>query len=160
MPSDVPDRKRDRLPLPEQEQKKQAGERHIGAALARDGNDFGPPLLEGGARHDAVLDRKCAEQQQVDDDGLARTSRVSGIDRPWHPIITDETDQVEARNKEGAIADDGVEQDQNACGHECFPLICRRLRCRMQAPGPLVAGGLDRTPLLSRIVPCASPGLR
>ena len=89
---DLPDGYRDRPPLPEQQQQDQAGEQHVGAALAGHRKDFGPPSFEGWARHNAVLDCKYAEQQQVDDDGLAQIRRAADVDRLWHEIIADETD--------------------------------------------------------------------
>ena len=99
MPLGLPDRCRDRTPLPEQQQEDQAGEQHIGAALAGRGKEFGPPSLEGRACHDAVLDGKQAHQQQVDDDGLAQIRRTADvdrlIDRLGHDIIADETERVE-----------------------------------------------------------------
>ena len=94
-PVDPPDEHRDRPPLPEQQQEDQAGEQHVGAALAGHRKALSPPLFEDWARHDAVLDCKYAEQQQVDDDGLAHIRRAADVDRLWHEIIADETDRPE-----------------------------------------------------------------
>jgi hypothetical protein len=52
---DLPDDRRHRTPLPEQQVEGEACEQHIGAAFDRFRHELRPPLLELPARHHAVL---------------------------------------------------------------------------------------------------------
>src|SRR5579885_2739667 len=59
--ADRPDRPRDRSPLPEEQDERQARQQHVGAALHQPRHVLRPPSLEGLSRHDAVLYREYAK---------------------------------------------------------------------------------------------------
>src|SRR5437763_80459 len=62
----APNHSSHRLPFPEQEEQRDAGEQHIGAAFHWSRYDTGPSALEPLACHYAVLDREGSQQGGVD----------------------------------------------------------------------------------------------
>ncbi len=90
----APDGRGDRTPLPEYQDQQGARDQHIGAALAGSRNDARPPALEGRARHDAVLDRKQAKQNRVDQNCVSRGAVRSDVDRLRDEEITEEGRRV------------------------------------------------------------------
>src|SRR5207237_1115170 len=77
-------------------------------------NDLGPHLLEALPRHHAVLDGEYAEQEGIDEKRLAQRSSGRGIDGPGHEQAVDESDRVEERAEEDQVADDAIEESENA----------------------------------------------
>src|SRR5215472_10887093 len=63
---DVPHRATERPPLPEQEEKRDAADQNISAALDDWRNDSCNNPLETGASHDAMLQREERKQAEVD----------------------------------------------------------------------------------------------
>src|SRR2546428_2314831 len=101
---DVPHDSTDGLPVPEEQDQRQAGEEHVRAALDGWRNDLRPHLLEALPRHHAVLDGEHREQDGIDDERLAQRSGGRRIDGPWHEQVIDESDRVEERAEENQVA--------------------------------------------------------
>src|SRR3989475_9023723 len=101
---EVPHDSTDGLPVPEEQDQRQAGEEHVRAALDGWRNDLRPHLLEALPRHHAVLDGEHREQDGIDDERLAQRSGGRRIDGPWHEQVIDESDRVEERAEENQVA--------------------------------------------------------
>src|ERR1700742_1694978 len=91
---DLPNDRRDWLPLPEQQQKRQARQQHIGAAFERSRGDVRKQLLEALSRHAAVLDGEERHQRKVDNQGMQRRVRRTTIDCLQYQELRHEADSV------------------------------------------------------------------
>src|SRR5262249_47491651 len=118
--SEVPeDARADRTPRDAEEQEAEARREHVGAPL--DGRSYHacPPLLEPGARHDAVLHSEECDQKAVDDERFTdcphRTPEVHVMkprDVPIEcsPIVPDESDCIRKRGGEERVYSEPVHE--------------------------------------------------
>jgi hypothetical protein len=111
---DVPQRLRQRPPLPEQQDQHQAGQQHVGAAFDRLRHDPRPPAFECRPRHAAVLHGEQAEQGEIDRQRGGEIAGRAAVDVLGHAEAGDKADRVQEGDEEHRVADDAVEQGKAA----------------------------------------------
>src|SRR5712692_2917774 len=133
----VPDDAGHGPPLPEEQDEKQTGQQHIGAALDGMGNQLRPPPLEPLPCHHAVLDGEKPQEERVDQKRREGELTTAGIDRLRNENVGDKTDCVKESQKEDEVRDDPVEKrcDPGHLGASSLLElhICERSRT---SPGP------------------------
>jgi len=80
--------------LPVKQKEKQARNQNIGASLDGFRDNLCPPSLETLTRHHAVLNRKRAEEQEIDDERADQRVRLARIDGLRDKKISGESDGV------------------------------------------------------------------
>jgi len=116
----------DRLPVPEQQEQREAGEEHEGGPLDRPGDDLCPPLLEPTPRHHAVLHGEDREQQQVDGDGESNWRSSLAVEAGRQAEAAHEGNRVEKGRQEHHIGTQPEHEERQSFGHGHSSFCLRR----------------------------------
>jgi hypothetical protein len=101
---------------------RQARKQHVGAALGGLGNQAGQPALEERPCHDAVLQGECAEQQDVNEQRLARVDGRRAVHGHGHDEIADEAQRIEESDEKDDVADHAVQKKIETLEHDVLRL--------------------------------------
>jgi hypothetical protein len=118
---ELPDHRRHRDPLPEQQDQREAREQDIGGAFDRFRHEPRPPLLELLARHHAVLNGEDRHQHKVDDERLRQGRGRSAVDALRHDEARDKADGVEKSREEDGVGCQSVEK-RDESSHGILPV--------------------------------------
>ena len=117
---DLPHHAAQRVPLPEEQDQRQAAGQDVGAALGGRRHDAREEPLEGRAGHDAVLHGEERQQAHVDKERRAQRSCGPRVEGLGHQDVAQESDGIEKRQEEGRVAANAVDQrDDSAHGCVC-----------------------------------------